>query len=75
MFSVSTTSVAVSWIARIAITVAIIASVALIAMLVMYFQEITIPTLVMAVSLYGLPAAFILGGVVVTCNIRQRRRD
>ncbi|MCW4466493.1 hypothetical protein OK351_13405 [Glutamicibacter sp. MNS18] len=71
----STTSIAVSWISRIAITVAAISSVALITMLVMYFQEITIPTLVMAVSLYGLPAAFILGGVVVTYNIRQRRRD
>lgn len=64
-----------SWLSRFVILLALVSSAALVAVLVMYFQEIQIPTLVMAFGLYGLPVAFILGGLIVVNNIRQRNRD
>lgn len=63
-----------TWLSRLTIALAVISALALVAVLVLYFQEIAIPTAVMALGLYGLPVAFILGIVLVVYFIRQRRK-
>ncbi|WP_346921357.1 hypothetical protein [Glutamicibacter creatinolyticus] len=72
---VSTPSVAMTWITRFTIALAAVSTLALVAVLVLYFQHIAVPPLVMGVGLYGLPVAFILGAVVIAYSIRQRRRS
>lgn len=60
-------------ITRLAIAIAVLSVIALITTLILYFQGIAIPALVMAFAVWGLPAAFILAAVVVIGNIRKRR--
>jgi len=70
---VSTTSKTMTILSRLAIIIAVVSALALIATLVLYFQHITVPPLVMAFSVWGLPVAFILAAVVVFSNIAKRR--
>ncbi|UUX59571.1 hypothetical protein [Glutamicibacter halophytocola] len=69
----STTSKTMTVISRLAIIIAVISALALIATLVLYFQNITIPPVVMAFAVWGLPVAFILAAAVVISNIAKRR--
>ncbi|UXN31937.1 hypothetical protein [Glutamicibacter sp. M10] len=69
----STTSKTMTVISRLAIIIALLSALALIGTLVLYFQNIAIPALVMAFAVWGLPLAFILGIVVVIGNIVKRR--
>ncbi|MHA7159420.1 hypothetical protein [Glutamicibacter endophyticus] len=71
----STSSTVISVISRTAIVIAALSTVSLIAILVLYFAEMSIPAVVMAIGIFGLPIAFILGGVVVVNNILQRRNS
>ncbi|MFJ2620918.1 hypothetical protein [Glutamicibacter sp. NPDC087344] len=71
----STLSVTMSVFSRLAIVLAIASALALVAVLVLYFQEITIPPMLMILGVWGLPVAFLLGGVVVIGNIIRRRNN
>lgn len=71
--AVSTASKTMTVISRLAIVIAVVSALALIATLVLYFQQIAIPPLVMAFAVWGLPIAFVLAAVVVISNIAKRR--
>lgn len=64
-----------SWLFRFTVLLALVSALALVAVLVLYFQQISIPTFVMALGLYGLPVAFILGMVLVVYYINRRRNS
>lgn len=72
---VSTLSVTLSVVSRLAIGVAAVSTLALAATLVLYFQEISIPPFLMVLGVWGLPAAFLLGIAVVIGNIIRRRSN
>ncbi|UYQ78121.1 hypothetical protein OF385_02880 [Glutamicibacter sp. JL.03c] len=69
----STASKTMTVISRVAIIIAVVSALALIATLVLYFQQIAIPPLVMAFAVWGLPVAFVLAAIVVISNIAKRR--
>ncbi|KSU66778.1 hypothetical protein [Arthrobacter sp. NIO-1057] len=69
----STASKTLTVISRLAIVVAVISALALIGTLVLYFQHIAIPPVIMAFAVWGLPVAFVLAAVVVISNILKRR--
>lgn len=55
--------------------VAIVSLCALAAVLVLYAMQVSPAPALIAVSLYGLPLAFILLMVILVLNFRQRRRS
>ncbi|MGO2052560.1 hypothetical protein ACT3UD_08295 [Glutamicibacter sp. 287] len=69
----SASSITLTVISRTAITLAVLSALSLAAVLVLYFKEISIPPIIMAFGVFGLPLAFILAGVVIIGNIRKRR--
>ncbi|WP_313812048.1 hypothetical protein [Glutamicibacter sp.] len=71
----SVSSITLNIVSRIAIVIAVLSALSLVATLVLYFQGISIPPLVMALGVWGLPAAFILAAVVVIGNIIKRRSN
>lgn len=62
-------------ISRLAILIAVLSALALVGTLVLYFQNIAIPALLMAFNVWGLPLAFALGIIVVIGNIAKRRNN
>ncbi|HAY43939.1 MAG TPA: hypothetical protein DCY59_10540 [Micrococcaceae bacterium] len=71
----SSSSITLSVISRTAIALAVLSALSLVAVLVLYFQEISVPPLIMAFGIFGLPIAFILAGVVIVANILKRRNS
>ena len=70
---VSALSTTVSIFSKLAIAIAVLSVLSLIATLVLYFQEIEIPPLLMACGLWGLPLACLFAvGVVIGSIIRRR---
>lgn len=62
-------------ISRLAILIAVFSALALVGTLVLYFQNIAIPALLMAFNVWGLPLSFALGIIVVIGNIAKRRNN
>ncbi|WP_404289290.1 hypothetical protein [Glutamicibacter arilaitensis] len=71
----SASSITLTVISRTAVTLAVLSALSLATVLVLYFQEISIPPIIMAFGVFGLPLAFILAGVVVIGNISKRRNS
>jgi len=72
---VSASTVTLSIVSRTAIVIAVLSTLSLIATLVLYFQQISIPGIIMAFGIWGLPVACLLGVVVVIWNIVRRRNN
>jgi len=72
---VSTTSKTMTVLSRLAIIIAVLSALALVGTLVLYFQNIAIPAVLMAFCVWGLPLAFALAIVVVIGNIAKRRNN
>ncbi|WP_443440270.1 hypothetical protein, partial [Glutamicibacter arilaitensis] len=73
--SVSASSKTMSFLSRLAIAIAVLSALALIGILVFYFQGIAIPPLLMLCARFGLPTAFILAAVVIFGNVARRRSN
>lgn len=72
---VSASTVTLSLVSKLAVTLAALSVLALIGTLVLYFQGVAIPGMLMGFGMWGLPAAFILGIMVVIGNIVKRRNN